>query len=204
MSAIDATTLFNLSYGLYLLTANDQGQDCGCIVNTVSQLTVSPLRITVFVNRQNHTHDMILRDGRFNVSILTTSTPFELFRHFGFQSGRDTDKFAGRDDPRSENGLRYLAGNCNGVLSAKVTDALDYGTHTLFVAEVTEAFKIGSEPSLTYDYYFKNVKPKPESKPKRGFVCKICGYFYEGDELPPDFICPLCKHGAADFEPVGF
>ncbi|MDD3334709.1 MAG: flavin reductase [Eubacteriales bacterium] len=202
MAKMDTTALFNLSYGLYVLTARDGEQDGGCIINTASQLTQDPQRITIYVNRQNQTNELIRKTGVFNVNMLTTSTPFSVFQHFGFQSGRDVDKFAGRTDPRSENGVRYLNEHCNGVLSGKVIDALDYGTHTLFVAELTEAFKLNDEPSLTYDYYFKNIKPKPQPKAKRGFICKICGYIYEGDELPPDFICPLCKHGAADFEPL--
>lgn len=206
MPAIDPTALFNLSYGLYVLTANDGSRDCGCIINTASQLTVDPQRITIFVNKQNYTNEVIKKTGLFNVSMLTISAPFSVFQHFGFQSGRDVDKFAGRDDPRSLNGLRYLGEHCNGVLSGKVIDALDYGTHTLFVAELTEAVKLSAEPSLTYTYYFEHVKPKPQPKPnsqsKRGFICKICGYIYEGDELPPDFICPVCKHGAQDFEPL--
>ena len=204
MDNIDTTALFNLSYGLYVLTAKDgdTGCDCGCIINTASQLTADPLRITIFVNKQNHTNDVILKTGKFNVSMLTTSASFDVFKHFGFQSGKTTNKFADRDDPRSANGIRYLNQNCNGVLSGRVIDALDYGTHTLYVAELTEAFKLSEEPAMTYSYYFEHVKPKPEAKTKRGFICKICGYIYEGDELPADFICPLCKHGAQDFEPL--
>lgn len=201
---IETKALFNLSYGLYVLTARDGEKDAGCIVNTASQLTSDPQRIIVSVNRQNYTNEVIQRTGLLNVSMLTNSAPFSLFEHFGFQSGRTVDKFAGRSDPRSENGLVYLGEHCNGVLSGRVTDALDFGTHTLFVADLTEALTLSGEPSLTYAYYFEHIKPKPQPKPKRGFVCKICGYFYEGDELPPDYICPLCKHGAQDFEPVGF
>lgn len=204
MADIDPKALFHLSYGLYVLTAGENGKDNGCIINTAAQLTAQPQRITLFVNKQNYTNEMIQRTGLFNVSMLDQSAPFSLFEHFGFQSGRDTDKFAGRGDPRADNGLRYLGEHCNGVLSGKVTDALDYGTHTLFVADLTQAFTLNDEPSMTYAYYFANVKPKPQPKPKRGFVCKICGYFYEGETLPPDFVCPLCKHGAQDFEPVGF
>ncbi|MEG0048853.1 MAG: flavin reductase [Clostridia bacterium] len=205
MSAtIDPVSLFSISYGLYVLTAKEGERDCGCIINTASQITEKPMRISVCVNKQNLTCEIIQKTGLFNVSVLTQSVPFSVFEHFGFQSGRNVDKFAGRADPQSENGLRYLADSCNAVLSGKVVDALDYGTHMLFVAELTEAVKLSSEPSLTYAYYFEHVKPKPQPKPKRGFVCKICGYFYEGDTLPPDFICPLCKHGAEDFEPVGF
>lgn len=207
--ALDPTALFTLSYGLYVLTAREGGRDLGCIVNTVTQLTENPTRIALSVNKQNFTCEVIRRTGLFNVSVLTEAAPMDLFRHFGFQSGRDVDKFAGRTDPVSENGLRYIGGPANALISGKVEQAVDCGTHMLYIALVTEARKLSDAPSMTYAYYFANVKPKPqpkpaEDKPRRGFVCRICGYFYEGDELPPDFICPLCKHGAADFEPVGF
>lgn len=207
--ALDPTALFTLSYGLYVLTAREGGRDLGCIVNTVTQLTENPTRIAVSVNKRNFTNEVIQRTGLFNVSVLTEAAPMDLFRHFGFQSGRDVDKFAGRTDPVSENGLRYISGPANALISGKVEQAIDCGTHMLYIALVTEARKLSDAPSMTYAYYFANVKPRPqpkpaEAKPRRGFVCRICGYFYEGDELPPDFICPLCKHGAADFEPVGF
>lgn len=209
--ALDPTALFTLSYGLYVLTAREDGRDCGCIVNTVTQLTENPTRIALSVNKQNFTNEVIQRTGVFNISVLTEAATMDLFRHFGFQSGRDVDKFAGRTDPTSENGLRYIGGPANALISGKVEQAIDCGTHMLYIALVTEARKLSDAPSMTYAYYFANVKPKPqpqpkpaEDKPRRGFVCRICGYFYEGDELPPDFICPLCKHGAADFEPVGF
>lgn len=207
--ALDPTALFTLSYGLYVLTAREGGRDLGCIVNTVTQMTENPTRIAVSVNKQNFTNEVIQRTGLFNVSVLTEAAPMDLFRHFGFQSGRDVDKFAGRTDPVSENGLRYISGPANALISGKVEQAIDCGTHMLYIALVTEARKLSDAPSMTYAYYFANVKPKPQpkpaqEKPRRGFVCRICGYFYEGDELPPDFICPLCKHGAADFEPVGF
>lgn len=207
--ALDPTALFTLSYGLYVLTAREGDRDLGCIVNTVTQLTENPTRIAVSVNKRNFTTEVIQRTGLFNVSVLTEAAPMDLFRHFGFQSGRDVDKFAGRTDPVSENGLRYIAGPAGALISARVEQTIDCGTHLLFIALVTEARKLSDAPSMTYAYYFANVKPKPqpkpaEEKPRRGYVCRICGYFYEGDELPPDFICPLCKHGAADFEPVGF
>ncbi len=206
--ALDPTALFTLSYGLYVLTAREGDRDLGCIVNTVTQLTENPTRIAVSVNKQNFTNEVIQRTGVFNVSVLTEAATMDLFRRFGFQSGRDVDKFAGRTDPVSENGLRYIDGPANALISGKVEQAIDCGTHMLYIALVTEARKLSDAPSMTYAYYFANVKPKPQpkpaEKPRRGFVCRICGYFYEGDELPPDFICPLCKHGAADFEPVGF
>lgn len=203
-TAIDPTSLFSIPYGLYVLTANDGKKDCGCIINTTMQLCQSPAIISVCVNKQNYTNEVIKEHGIFNVSVLTEDTTFQTFEHFGFQSGREIDKFAGRDDPRSENGLRYLNQSINAFYSAKVIDAYDYGTHTLFIAELTQAVKLSSSPSLTYSHYFAHIKPKPQPQPKRGYVCKICGYFHEGDELPADFICPICKHGAEDFEPVGF
>ena len=205
--ALDPTALFTLSYGLYVLTAREGGRDLGCIVNTVTQLTENPTRIAVSVNKQNFTNEVIQRTGVFNVSVLTEAAPMDLFRHFGFQSGRDVDKFAGRTDPVSENGLRYIGGPANALISGKVEQAIDCGTHMLYIALVTEARKLSDAPSMTYAYYFANVKPRPQpkpaqEKPRRGFVCRICGYFYEGDELPPDFICPLCKHGVEAFEKI--
>ena len=200
--ALDPTALFNLSYGLYVLTAREDGRDCGCIVNTVTQLTENPTRIALSVNKQNFTNEVIQRTGVFNISVLTEAAPMDLFRHFGFQSGRDVDKFAGRTDPASENGLRYIDGPANALISGKVEQVIDCGTHMLYIALVTEARKLSDAPSMTYAYYQEHVKPKPETEGKKGFVCKVCGYVYEGDTLPEDFICPLCKHGAADFEPI--
>ena len=200
----DQAAMFKLSYGLFVLTAREGEKDNGCIVNTVSQLTDKPKRVTVAVNKANYTHDMILRTGAFNASILTQETPFGLFKYYGFQSGRDVNKFEGADMPRTANGIVYVNGFTNAVISGKVTQAIDCGTHTLFIAEVTELKSLGNDPSVTYQYYFDHIKPKPAPAPvdKKGFVCKICGYVYEGDTLPEDFICPLCKHGAEDFEPL--
>ncbi|MCD8365638.1 MAG: flavin reductase [Clostridiales bacterium] len=202
---MDNSAFFKLSYGLFVLTARDGGKDNGCIINTVTQVTDTPKRITMAVNKQNLTHNMIMKTGVFNVSVLSEDVPFEVFQHFGFQSGRDVDKFAGYADcARSENGVLYLSKNTNAFLSAAVIEAKDYGTHTLFVADVTQAQTLSEVPSVTYAYYFEHIKPKPApvEEKKKGFVCKICGYVYEGDELPADFICPLCKHGAEDFEPL--
>lgn len=203
---IDPTSLFKISYGLFLLTARDNGTDNGCIINTVQQLTsTSPIKITVSVNKQNLTHDMILASKEFNISVLSENTPFKVFEQYGFKSGHDTDKFAENSTvARSANGILYLNEYANAVISAKVIQTVDCGTHTLFIAEVTEAVNINNEKSMTYDYYFANVKPKPQisEQHKKGFVCKICGYVYEGESLPEDFICPLCKHGAEDFEPI--
>ncbi len=204
MPQIDTKALFSLSYGLFVLTSGKGENASGCIVNTVSQLSSDPLRICVYVNRQNHTNKLICETGMFNASVLAQSAPFSLFEHFGYQSGRDVNKFAGRSDPTADNGLYYINENACALLSAKVIDARDYGTHTLFVADVTEARVLSSEAPLTYADYFAHVKPKPQPQKKRGYVCKICGYFHEGDELPEDFVCPICKHGAADFEPSGF
>lgn len=202
-AVVEQNALFKLSYGLFVLTAREGGKDNGCIINTVTQLTDIPKRITVAVNKANYTHDMIKNTGVFNVSVLTESVPFKVFQQFGFQSGRDADKFAGMtDQSRSVNGLRYLNEYTNAFISAKVISAEDYGTHTLFVADITEARVLSNEPSVTYAYYFEHIKPKPQPavEDKKGWVCKICGYVYEGEELPADFICPLCKHGAEDFE----
>ena len=200
---VDPSAMFKLSYGLFVLSAEADGKHNGCIINTAVQLTDTPKRITIAVNKANFTHDMILKTRKFNISVLSTSAPFALFRQFGFQSGRDTEKFDGKFEIRvSANGLVYLSQYANAVISGEVVDALDYGTHTLFVADVTEAKILSGEPSVTYSYYFEHIKPKPQPKEdnKPGWVCKICGYVYEGEDLPADFICPLCKHGAEDFE----
>jgi flavorubredoxin/flavin reductase (DIM6/NTAB) family NADH-FMN oxidoreductase RutF/rubredoxin len=199
---IDPDALHRLSYGLFVLTAQENGRDNGCIINTVQQAAENPTRITIAVNKQNLTHDIISRTGVFNVSVLTTQTPFSVFERFGFASGRDTDKFAGFDAAaRTENGLLYLTEHANAVLCAKVLETIDCGTHTLFVAQVTQACVLCGAPSVTYQYYFDHIKPRPQQpqEGKKGFVCQICGYVYEGDVLPEDFICPLCKHGAQDF-----
>ena len=202
---VEPNALFKLSYGLFVLTAKDGGKDNGCIINTVTQLTDTPKRITIAVNKANYTHDMIQKTGMFNVSVLSEDVPFKIFQQFGFQSGREADKFAGMAaQTRSANGLHYLSEYTNAFISAKVISAEDYGTHTLFVADITEAKVLSAEPSVTYAYYFEHIKPKPQptAETKKGWVCKICGYVYEGEDLPADFICPLCKHGAEDFEPL--
>lgn len=202
---IDGNALFKLSYGLFVLTTRDGSRDNGCIINTAQLFNDNPKRITVAVNKKNLTRDMILKTGLLNLSVLTEEVPFSVFRQFGFQSGRDTDKFAGETEARTKNGLRYLPLYTNAVISARVVETLDSPTHTLFVAEVTEAMVLSDVPSVTYAYYFAHIKPKPQPAPekKTGYVCKICGYVYEGETLPPDFVCPLCKHGAEDFEKIG-
>lgn len=202
---IDKNAMFKLSYGLFVLTARDNAKDNGCIINTVMQITSDPNRIAIAVNKANFTHDIIVKTGVFNVSILDESVPFATFERYGFCSGRDTDKFADEEgEYRTANGIRYIKDHTNAVISANVRDMYDYGSHTLFIADVTEAEAFTNTTSVTYDYYFKNIKPKPQpaEENKKGFVCKICGYVYEGDTLPADFICPLCKHGVEDFEPL--
>ncbi len=201
---VEQNALFNLSYGLFVLTAREGDKDNGCVINTVTQVTDSPKRISIAVNKANLTCDMVKNTGLFNVTVLSREAPFALFQHYGFQSGRNVDKFEGAQMPRSRNGLCYVEGASNAFISGKVIQTVDCGTHILFIADVTEAKVLGAAPSMTYAYYFANVKPKPQPKPqrKKGFVCRICGYVYEGDTLPPDFVCPLCKHGAEDFEPL--
>jgi flavorubredoxin/flavin reductase (DIM6/NTAB) family NADH-FMN oxidoreductase RutF len=202
--SVDNAAFFKLSYGLYLLTVKDGDRDNGCIINTAVQLTDTPKRITIAVNKQNYTHDLILKTGVFNVSMLSEDVTFKTIQHFGFQSGRAVDKFA--DFPgvkRSANGVFYAdEADANAFLSGRVVARTDFGTHTLFVADVTEAGLVSEKPSVTYQYYFDHIKPKPpvSNTPKKGWVCKICGYVHEGEDLPDDFVCPLCKHGAADFE----
>lgn len=201
-NVIDNNAFFKLSYGLFVLSAKLDGKDNACIINTVMQVTDVPKKIVFAVNKENFTHDIIAKSGIANISILATSAPFSVFESFGFKSGRDTDKFGVIDyATRGKNGVLYLNKYTNSVICAKVTDMRDLGTHTEFLADITEAFVLSEAPSMTYQYYFDNVKPKPEKKAK-GFVCKICGYVYKGDTLPPDFICPLCKHPASDFEPI--
>ena len=205
---IERESMYKITYGLFMLTTTDGEKQNGCIVNTVSMLTDNPTRIVVFVNKANYSEELLRKTGVFNVSILSESAPFDIFKQFGFQSGRDVDKFEGGMYATSENGLYYLPEHANAVLSAKVVDSHDYGTHTLFVAEVTEAKKLNNEKSVTYEYYQSNINPKPqavkteEPTAKGKWVCKICGYVHEGEELPDDFICPWCKHPASDFEKV--
>lgn len=206
-ATVNPTAFQKLSYGLFVLSAKADGKDNGCIINTAAQLTSSPNRINIAVNKANYTHDMILNTGIFNISVLAEDTSFDTFKRFGFASGKDTDKFAGFENSvaRSANGLLYVTEGTNAFMSAKVVDSYDYGTHTLFIAEITEAEVLREEPSVTYAYYFEHIKPKPQPKieeEKHGYVCKICGYVYEGDTLPDDFICPLCKHGVDDFEKI--
>lgn len=196
---INPTALFNIGYGLYIVTAKENDKDNGCIVNAVTQLTDKKLRVAVTINKQNLTHDMVKNTGIMNVNCLTEETPFEIFQYFGFQSGRNVEKFVTPNLHRSENGLVIQPNYSNSFFSLKVEQEVDLDSHTLFICEVTEAKVLSDKPTMTYTYYHKNVKPKPEKKSK-GWVCTICGYVYEGEELPDDFICPLCKHGKDAFE----
>ena len=196
----DLTALFNIGYGLYVITSNDGKKDNGLIVNTVSQVTNTPNRIAVTINKENYSHHVIKQSGIMNINCLSTDAPFAVFEAFGFRSGRNTDKFADCEPLRSDNGLVFLPRYINSFMSLKVEQYIDLDTHGMFICTVTEARVISNVETMTYTYYQNNVKPKPETDGKKGFVCKVCGYIHEGDELPDDFICPLCKHGAADFE----
>lgn len=198
----DMTALFNIGYGLYVVTSNDGKKDNGLIVNTVSQVTSSPNRIAVCINKENYSHHVIKQTGIMNINCLSTEAPFSVFESFGFRSGRNTDKFEDCTPLRSDNGLAFLPKYINSFMSLKVEQYIDMDTHGMFICSVTEARVISDRETMTYAYYQKNVKPKPKTEGKKGFVCKICGYVYEGDELPEDFICPLCKHPATDFEEI--
>ena len=199
----DMRALFKIGYGLYVVTSNDGTKDNGFIVNAVNQLTDNPYRVSVTINKANYSHDVIKKTGIMNLNCLSVEAPFSVFKNFGFQSGRDTDKFRDIRPYRTDNGLAFLPEYINAVISLKVEQYVDLGTHGMFICTVTEARVISDSETMTYTFYQNYVKPKPETEGKKGFVCKVCGYVYEGDELPDDFICPLCKHGAADFEPIG-
>lgn len=198
--------MYNLTYGLFVLTSQVNGKDSGCIINTAGQVTSTPNRISITVNKDNFTHDLVKESGKFNLSILSERAGFDTFRHFGFQSGRTVDKFDGFTAcKRSENGLYYITEGTNAFISAEVEQTIDLGSHTMFIASVTDMDVLASEPSASYAYYQSNIKPKPEQKPSSGktvWRCTVCGYVYEGEELPADFVCPLCKHAASDFEKV--
>jgi len=198
----DLNALFNIGYGLYVVTSNDGVKDNGLIVNTVTQVTNTPNRVAVTINKQNYSHHVIRQTGIMNVNCLDTSATFDLFQNFGFQSGRTADKFAGIDELRSDNGLRFLPRHINSFLSLKVESYVDLDTHGMFICSVTEARVLSNTETMTYTYYQEHVKPRPETDGKKGFVCKVCGWVYEGEELPEDIVCPLCKHGYADFEPI--
>ncbi|MCI9670304.1 MAG: flavin reductase [Lawsonibacter sp.] len=205
---MDNKVMYSLSYGLFVLSARRGDKDNGCITNTAIQVTTDPNRIVVAINKGNYTHDMVKETGRFTVSILSEEAKFDLFQRFGFQSGRDTDKFAGFESHtgKDADGIPYVTQGTNAWLSCKVVSATDLGTHTLFLADVLDGGVLSGAPSATYAYYQAHIKPKPAApaapSEKKRWVCKVCGYVYEGDELPADYICPLCKHPASDFEPL--
>ena len=202
MSNLDPKALFQISYGLYVVTSNDGKRDNGLIVNTVMQITNSPDRVAVAINKKNYSHDVIKETGKMNVNCLTTEAPFAVFETFGFRSGRDVDKFADCSPRKSDNGLVVLPRYINAFLSLEVESYVDVDTHGLFLCRVVESEVLSTLPAMTYTYYQENVKPRPAPAKKKGYVCKICGYVYEGDPLPEDFICPICKHPASDFEPL--
>lgn len=202
MANFDQKALYKLGYGLYVVTSNDGERDNGLIVNTVMQVTDTPCRVAVAINKSNYSHDVIKNSGILNVNCLSVEAPFKVFEVFGFQSGRDVNKFADCTPERTANGLVMLPRYINAVLSLTVEQYVDLGTHGMFICAVTEAATISDAESMTYAYYHANVKPKPAPAKKKGYVCKICGYVYEGDPLPEDFVCPWCKHGAEDFEPL--
>ena len=200
---MDKKAMYNLTYGLFVLTSRSGGKDSGCIINTAGQVTSTPNRISIAVNKENFTHDLVLESGKFNLSILSEEASFATFQHFGFQSGRTVDKFDGYTAcKRSENGLYYITEGTNSYISATVEQTIDLGTHTLFIAAVDDMEVLSPAPSASYAYYQSSIKPKPEQKASQGktvWRCTVCGYIYEGEELPADYICPLCKHPAADF-----
>ena len=198
----DMSALFNIGYGLYVVTSHDGQKDNGLIVNTVTQVTSTPNRIAVTINKQNYSHHVIRQTGKMNVNCLDISAPFSIFQNYGFQSGRTADKFAGVPELRSDNGLRFLPMYINSFMSLQVEDYVDLGTHGMFICSITEARVMSDKETMSYTYYQNNVKPRPETQGKKGYVCKVCGWVYEGEELPDDIVCPLCKHGAADFEPI--
>ena len=198
----DMSALYNIGYGLYVVTTGDGKRDNGLIVNTVSQITDTPNRVAVTINKANYSHHIIQQTGKMNVNTLSVDAPFEVFQTYGFQSGRNVDKFEGQSLLRSDNGLVILPRYINSFMSLQVEQYVDLGTHGMFICSVTEARVISQEETMTYAYYHSHVKPKPETEGKKGYVCKVCGWIYEGDELPSDIVCPLCKHGAADFEPI--
>ena len=198
----DMTALNRIGYGLYVVTCHDGQKDNGLIVNTVSQLSDAPHRVAVNINKQNYSHHVIKQTGKLNVNCLDVTAPFAVFQRFGFQSGRTVDKFEGCEPLRSTNGLRFLPQHVNALMSLEVESYVDLGSHGMFICSVTEARVMSNKETMTYSYYHQNVKPQPNTEGKKGYVCRVCGWVYEGDELPDDIVCPLCKHGAADFEPI--
>lgn len=200
---MDSKALFNIGYGLYVLSANENEKDNGCIINTVMQVTSDPCQIEIAVNKCNYTNEMIQRTKKFNISILSESSNFEIFKRFGLQSGRNVDKFKDYNNTkRSQNGVLYITENTNAYISAYVKQEIELSTHTLFIAQLIDSQILSEVPTVTYAYYQKNIKPKPENSNKKGWRCKICGFIYEQEVLPDNYICPICKHGAVDFEKI--
>ena len=205
---MDKKAMYKLTYGLFVLTANENGKDNGCIINTAIQAAGDPNQVSISVSKQNYTHDMIVRTGKFTVSSITEKADFSLFKRFGFQSGKDTDKFQGFDGwMRGINGVTYITESTNAYISVEVEKSVYLGSHTLFIGKVTDMEVLSDDKSVTYEFYQSNIKPKPEkvgNTPKGETVwrCIICGYEYVGEELPEDFICPWCKHPASDFEKI--
>lgn len=200
MANMDNKALHAIGYGLYVATTNDGSKDNGCIVNAVNQVSSTPLRVAISVRKGNYTYEIIKKTGKLNINCLDVTAPFSLFKHFGYQSGRDVDKFSDMEVMRSENGLRILPGHINAWMSLEVEQYVDLDSHGMFICLVTEGAQVSREESMSYHHYQKNVKPQPKPEKKKGYVCKVCGYVYEGEELPADFVCPWCKHGAEDFE----
>lgn len=199
---MDTNALYKLSYGLFVVTANEGEKDNGCITNTIIQVTNDPLRISVTINKNNYTCGMIQRTGKFNVSVLSEQASFDTFKHWGFQSGKDVDKAVGIEFYRLENGVIYVTAGVNAVICGKVVQQVDLGTHIMFIADVDDAFTTDDTPSATYAFYHKNIKPATPKTKSKGWICTVCGYIYEGEELPADFICPICKHPASDFKRI--
>lgn len=205
---MDKKAMYKLSYGLFVLTAKDEEKDNGCIINTVIQASSMPNQLSICVNKANLTHDMIVKTGKFTVSVISQDAGFDLFKHFGFQSGKDVDKFKNFEKcKRGENSIYYITEGTNAYISVNVSKTEDLGSHTMFIGEITDMEVLSETPSVTYDYYLKNIKPQPENvgttiDGKTIWRCTICGYEYVGEELPEDFVCPLCKHPASDFEKI--
>ena len=200
---MNTSALFKIGYGLYILTANEQGKDNGCILNSVMQVTSDPCQLAVCINKNNYTCEMVQHTKKFNLSVLAEGVSFDMFKNFGYQSGRNTDKFTNFVDvKRSPNGIYYITKDTNAYFSAYVQQEIDLGTHIMFIAQLVEAEILSEKPTVTYDYYQKSIKPKPQTTEKKGWRCKICGFIYEEEVLPPDYICPVCKHGAIDFEKI--
>lgn len=200
---MNTSALFKIGYGLYVLTSNEQGKDNGCIINTLMQVTSNPLQVVICVNKNNYTCEMIQHTKKFNISVLAEGTEFDVFKNFGYQSGKTIDKFLNFTNvKRSNNGVLYITKNTNAYFSAFVQQEIDLGTHIMFIAQLIEAETLSEKSTITYEYYQKNIKPQPHKKDKKGWICKICGYIYENENIPNDFICPVCKHGVIDFEKI--